>query len=253
MSEDRPLAVITGASHRVGRAIAIELARSGFDLILTWHQRRRELEHTIELARDAATRAGASIDVIAHEVDLADEASTRAFMGVLANQPRIDGLVHNASVYAPSPFGEVSSDQMNRDFRVNALSPVLLTQAAAEPLRRSRLPHGASVVFFSDLHVLGRPRLHYLAYTMSKSALSGAIHALARELAPEVRVNGIAPGVIAWPQSTPQHEIDAYEKRIPLGRSGTPDDAARFVRWLIVDSGYVTGEIIRLDGGRWLA
>jgi pteridine reductase len=161
-------------------------------------------------------------------------------------------LIHNASTYGPTPLGRITLDDVQRHLRVNALSPLLLTQAAAEPLRQSRLEGGGSVVFFSDIHVLGRPRRDYLAYTMSKSALTGVIQSLARELAPRIRVNAIAPGVIAWPEGTSRSEIDAYEKRIPLGRSGTPEDAARLVRWLVLEAGYVTGEIIRLDGGRWL-
>jgi pteridine reductase len=75
---------------------------------------------------------------------------------------------------------------------------------------------------------------------------------MARELGPHVRVNAIAPGVVAWPEGTDQQEIHAYESRIPLGRSGTPQDAAAAVRFLILDAAYITGEIIRVDGGRWL-
>jgi len=102
--------------------------------------------------------------------------------------------------------------------------------------------------------VMGRPRRNLAAYNLSKAAATELVRTMARELAPEVRVLGIAPGVVAWPDDVPDDEIREYESRIPLGRSGKPADAARLVRFLISnEAAYLTGEIIRLDGGRSLA
>jgi pteridine reductase len=102
---------------------------------------------------------------------------------------------------------------------------------------------------------MGRPRKDFAAYAMSKAALVEMVHCLARDLAPQVRVNAIAPGVIAWPEAGYESDpIDQakYVRRIPLGRAGTPEDAAKVVRWLAFEATYITGEVIRVDGGRWL-
>lgn len=248
----RPLAVVTGAAKRVGAACAVELARHGFDLLLTYRASRSEMEQTCAEARAVGLEQGAAIAIESMPVDLADPTQVAAFCARLAALPRLDALVHNASSYAPSPLGRISDAEAIGHFRVNALAPLLLTQAAAAALRRSILPHGGAVVCFGDIHVLGRPRRNLACYGMSKAALTHLVEALARELAPLVRVNAIAPGVVAWPEDTPAAERAAYEARIPLARSGTPEDAANAVRWLVLEAAYVTGEVIRVDGGRWL-
>ncbi|MDZ4830932.1 MAG: SDR family oxidoreductase [Phycisphaerae bacterium] len=244
----RPRIVVTGAAKRVGRAIAIELARAGCDLDLTFHLSQDAIESTARTAENVAVEAGHSIVVRTHRVDLADPSATRTLGLALALDGPVSGVVHNASSYGATPLGEVTAESALRHFRINALAPLLLTQALADSLRSTN----GAVVLFSDIHVLGRPRRNMLAYSMSKAAATDLVATLALELAPEVRVNGIAPGVIAWPSEASRDEIDRYEARIPLGRAGTPEDAARCVRWLLFDATYVTGETMRLDGGRWL-
>ena len=133
---------------------------------------------------------------------------------------------------------------------------MLLTKHLAAKLADSPLKGGGAVVALCDMHAMGRPRKDFSAYSMSKAALAEMVQSLARELAPKVRVNGVAPGVVAFPEAG--HESDpemqkAYLSRVPLQRAGTPEDAAEAVRWLALDATYVTGEIVRLDGGRWLA
>jgi pteridine reductase len=136
---------------------------------------------------------------------------------------------------------------------VNAVAPLLLTRGVVALLRESPLAGGGSVVCLCDIHAMGHPRKGFSAYAMSKAALAEMVRGLALELAPRVRVNGIAPGVVAFPESG--YESDAamqerYLKRVPLGRSGTPEDAAGAVTWLALEAAYVTGEIVRVDGGR---
>jgi pteridine reductase len=246
----RPRVVVTGAAKRVGRAIALALAEAGCDLELTYRTSGEELAATAAEARSRAAQAGQTIAVGLHQLDLDDLAAVEQFAATLRRGlgGGLAGLVHNASSYAPSPFGSIAAVDALRHLRINALAPLLLTQGLAEPLRRA----GGAVVFFSDIHVLGRPRKRFAAYSLSKAATSDLVATLALELAPEVRVNGIAPGVVAWPDDAPAEERAAYEARIPLGRPGTPEDAAALVRWLLFEASYVTGEIVRLDGGRWL-
>jgi len=277
-SGQHPVAVITGAARRVGRAVAVELAAHGYDLVLTYNRSRQEIEATTEACRITAANAASrlyssagvcgencdddsefasddlpphEIEIALHQVDLAEEESIIEFTEWLDHHiPRLDALIHNAGRYRRTPWGEVSSGEALEHYQVNALAPLLLTQAVDHLLRQS----GGCVILFSDIHVLGRPRKKFCAYSMSKAAATELVRVLAREMAPEVRVLGIAPGVVAWPDDTPDEEVESYESRIPLERSGKPADAARLVRFLISkNAGYITGEIIRLDGGRALA
>jgi pteridine reductase len=242
------LAIVTGAARRVGRAVALELARHGWDLLLTHHTRGPETLQTAADARAAAGESGRIIDVRTEALDLSDLAAVEQFGRIHA----ADALVLSAASYTRTPFGSIDAATAEREMRINALAPLLLVQALAPALARSSLNGGGAVVAFGDIHAMGRPRRAFAPYLMSKSALHSMVEALALELAPTVRINGIAPGVVAWPDDAPAEERAAYESRIPLVRAGTPNDAARMVRSMIEDMPYVTGTVIRLDGGRWL-
>lgn len=247
----RPLAMVTGGARRVGRAICLELARAGCDVLFTHRQSADDARTLIDELR--ALNAAAKTD----QLDLNDcDAALRWGESVAAREPRVDVLVHNASVYAPTPFESLDAAEALRHYRVNALSPLLLSRAMAPALKRSALPGGGSVVAMCDMHAMGRPRAAFSAYSMSKAALIEMVRTLARDLAPRVRVNGVAPGVVAFPEEGYESDPDAqrrYIERVPLKRAGAPEDAATVVRWLALDATYVTGEIVRVDGGRWLA
>jgi len=254
---DRPIALVTGAARRVGRAVALELARWGFDLLVTCRTRPAEARETCRLAEQASRVGGVGEGFAAEaiEVDLNDLGAVEAVIQQLndARQtPRLDAVVHNASSFSRAPLGRITADDALSHYRVNALAPLLLTQGVAGRLSASDRPGGGAVVAFGDIHAMGRPQKHYAAYAMSKAALTQLVQSLALDLAPEVRVNGVAPGVVAWPDDTTQAEKERYEQRIALKRAGTPEDAAIAARWLITEAPYLTGEIIRVDGGRWL-
>ncbi|MBX3363514.1 MAG: SDR family oxidoreductase [Phycisphaeraceae bacterium] len=245
----RPRALVTGASHRIGRAIAIELAARGCDVMLTYHTRREEAMKTAERIESL----GGSAEV--RRLDLDDlSAATQLGMRLAEADRPLDVLVHNASLYLQAPLEDAASAE--RLMRVNALGPCVLTGAAAPALVRSKLPGGSAVVAMGDMHALGRPRQGLTAYGMSKAALHDMVRSLARMLAPHVRVNAVAPGVIAWPESGPEAEgafQERYLARVPLQRAGTIEEAAGAVRWLALEATYVTGQVLTLDGGRWLA
>ena len=131
---------------------------------------------------------------------------------------------------------------------IHVQSPVLLIKQFAPLLRAA----GGHVVNMLDL-LAEKPWPAYLAYCTSKAAMANVTISLARELAPQVTVNGIAPGVIEWPDDMAEADRDKYLKRVPLGRPGTPEDAARLVTFLATDGSYITGQIIHLDGGRSIA
>jgi len=241
----RPVALVTGGARRVGRATCIALARTGCEVHFTYRTSDSEAQ---SLERE--------IGATGHVLDLADLAGVERFAARIVKElSGLDVLVHNASVYGPSPLEALVADELLANYRVNAVAPLLLTRGLLAPLRASEMPGGGSVVCLCDIHALGRPRKGFYAYAMAKAALAEMVRGLALELAPQVRVNGIAPGVVAFPESG--YESDAamqarYLSRVPLGRSGTPEDAAGAVKWLALDATYITGEIVRVDGGRWI-
>lgn len=252
-SAGRLVALVTGGARRVGQAIARELAGSGCDLVLTYRTSEREAAR----AAEELGRLGAQVRL--ERADFADPEEAEALGERLARElPRLDVLVHNASVYEHTPLGAVRAESLLRHYSVNAASPVLLTRGLVGQLRASTLPGGGAIVAMCDIHAMGmvgRPRREFVAYSMSKGALAEMVFSLARELAPEIRVNGVAPGVVAFADHGPDADPamrKAYLSRVPLGRSGSPEEAAKVVRWLALEATYTTGEIVRVDGGRWM-
>lgn len=242
----RPVALVTGGTRRVGRAIALALARRGCDIVVTSRQPDND-------SIEAELKAIGVSARVAH-FDPVQSASIPEFAEDLRRSlPRLDVLVHNASAYSPTPIGSLDEARLLDFMRVNAIAPALLTAGLAGMLSESPLAGGGSVVAMCDIHAMGLPRRHHTAYAMSKAALAEMVRSMARDLAPRVRVNGVAPGVVAWPESGPEAEVSfqaQYLSRVPLARAGEPDDAAGAVAWLALDAPYITGQIIRVDGGR---
>lgn len=242
--------LITGASKRVGRATALELARNGWDLVLTYRSSHRECDETAEEAVRAARDASHSITVRVEHLDLADLESVQRLASVVVKQGSLDAIVHNASSYRATAWGTISAADLAEFHQIEVIGPLLLTQALHNALAASTLPGGGAVVLYSDIHAIGRPRVGFAAYTIAKGAVRTLTEVLALELAPKVRVHCIAPSVVMWPTGFPQETKDLILSRTPLARVGTAEDAARLVRFLIVEASYMTGETIHLDGGR---
>jgi len=254
MSSGRPVALVTGAAKRIGRATALALARAGCDVIITYRGSEKDAERTIE----DLVLAGGSREVCAMmRLDLSSMEEVERFGTRVAGLPRLDVLVHNASSYDRTPLPSVTAERAIAAYRVNALAPLLLSKHLGPLLAKSPMAGGGAIVAMCDIHALGEHGLprsrEYIAYAMSKAALSEMVRSLARELAPRVRVNAVAPGVAAWPDSGNESDAaaqQAYLKSVPLGRAGTPDECAAMVKWLALDATYLTGEIVRFDGGR---
>lgn len=241
MSNDSRVALVTGGAKRVGRAIVETLAASGFDILFTWLSSEAEAEDVVGAVVAGGRRA------LAVRADLTDlpDAADRVCRAVRAEFGRLDVLVNSASVYEESGLDATNLQQMRRLWTIHLETPLLLCQNLAPLLRQSR----GRVINMVDL-LAERPWPRYLVYSASKAALWNLTQGLARELAPEVTVNGIAPGVVEWPDDYPEEERGKYLKRVPLARSGSPKDVAELVRFLCTDGSYITGQIIRLDGGR---
>src|SRR4051812_8694539 len=238
----RPVALVTGAARRVGATIARHLHAAGYDVALHCRHSRAELDALIaDLER---TRAHSTL---ALQADLGDVANLAPLVGAtVARFGALDALVNNASAFYPTPIDTAMPTQWDELFGTNVRAAFFLAQAAAPHLAA----RGGAIVNIVDIYA-ERPLAKHAIYGMSKAALAMMTRALARELAPNVRVNGVAPGAVLWPDVG---KSEAEQKRLientPLKRMGTPDDVASTVLWLLRDASFVTGEIVRVDGGR---
>jgi pteridine reductase len=245
MSDRKPVALITGAAKRVGAVIARTLHGAGFDLVL--HHRNSAAEASALQADLERQRPGSTLVLqaeLAH-FDRLPELVAQA----IGRFGRLDALVNNASAFYPTPIGVVTPAMWDDLFAANARAPFFLAQAAAPHLRASR----GAIVNLVDIYA-ERPLKQHTVYVMAKAALAMMTQSLALELAPEIRVNGVAPGAVLWPeQGKAAAEQAALLQATPLRRAGRPEDVAEAVRWLLVDALYTTGQIIRVDGGRALS
>lgn len=245
------VALITGGARRVGRAVVLALAETGYDIAFTYHHSADDAAALVAQLREAG-RIAHALPIDLAEPDAADalhDAFVRHF-------DRLDALVNNAAIFAPTRWGQVTDKDYARYQQVNALTPLLLTQRFAPMLAAHHAEHAPAstgrVVNFVDVHVTGEPMPGYAAYNASKAALLEITRTCAVELAPHVTVNAVAPGVVAWAEDFSAEHRQHYLQRVPLGRAGTPEDAAAAVRYLVCDAHYCTGEVIRVDGGRKL-
>jgi len=242
---ERPVALITGAAKRVGADIARLLHDAGYDLALHC---RHSVSEAGQLADELEVRRPGSTMVL--QAELAELDALPALVDTAtARFDRLDALVNNASAFYPTPVGTASVAQWNELFASNAQAPFFLAQAAAPALRDAR----GAIVNLVDIYA-ERPLAHHPIYCMAKAALAAMTRSLALDLGPHVRVNGIAPGAVMWPSDgKPYDDQQAMLARTPLHRAGSPQDVAGAVLWLLRDAPFVTGQIIRIDGGRTLS
>jgi pteridine reductase len=249
MDAKRPVALVTGAARRIGAAIARRLHADGFDLALHYRDSAPDMQalsdELLALRADSVLMLQAELSQFDRLPELVAHAVGRF--------GRLDALVNNASQFFSTPFATTTPAQWDALFSTNVRAPFFLAQAAAPHLRASR----GAIVNLADIHG-ERPLRGHAVYGMGKAALVHMTRALALDLAPEVRVNAVAPGAILWPEP----DADGGDKddaakaallaRTPLQRLGTPGEIAEAVRWLLRDATYMTGQVLRLDGGRLL-
>jgi len=241
---DQKVVLITGGARRVGAAMCRMLHASGASIML--HYRSSGAEARALQAELNAVRAD-SVALV--QADLLNLALLPSVVTETVNRfGQLDVLVNNASSFFPTPIGEVSEQAWDDLVGTNLKTPLFLSQAAAAHLRRA---HGC-IVNIVDIHA-DRPTRSYAVYSAAKVGLMALTRALACDLAPEVRVNGISPGVILWPEDERWSDELARQRIIHttlLKRVGEPDDIARTARFLIFDAPYITGQVIPVDGGR---
>lgn len=245
MSETGRVVLVTGAARRIGAAIAHRLHAAGWHIAVHAHASGAE-----QAALCAELDRGRAGGTLALQADLADAARLPGLVeAVVSRFGRLDALVHNASNFFPTPLDTATPAQWDALMAVNARAAYFLAQAAAPQLRAQR----GAIVHLTDA-ALARPLPSHAPYTAAKGALAALTGALAVELAPHVRVNAVAPGAILWPEhGKTEAERAAALARTPLARTGTPEEVAEAVRWLLEDAAYLTGQTLALDGGRGLA
>ena len=235
-------ALVTGGARRLGAAIARRLHAAGAAVLI--HYRDSEPDANKLVAELNAARAKSAAKV---KAELLAPIAPRALLGeALGAFGRLDVLVNNASSFFPVPLGQIEASHWEELVGSNLRAPLFISQEAAPELAK----HAGAIINIVDIHA-ERPLKGYAVYSIAKSGLAALTRSLAIELAPHVRVNGVAPGTIAWPDDG---QFDPGERaRIvagtPLGRVGSPEDVAQAVHFLAV-APYVTGQILAVDGGR---
>ncbi len=244
---DRKAVLVTGGARRVGAAIARAVHAAGADVVVHCHRSRADAER---LVADLESRRPGSAAIV--QADLLDTAALASLVEAAATRfGRLDGLVNNASSFHATPLATLGPGEWEDLVGTNLRAPLFLAQAAASHLRASR----GAIVNIVDIHA-ERPLAGFLAYSVAKSGLAGLTRALALELAPDVRVNGVSPGAILWPEdgeAFPAGERERITGQTPLRRTGTPEDIAGAVKYLLFDAPFVTGQVLAVDGGRSIA
>jgi len=236
------VALVTGGAIRLGRAIALERARSGADVAVHYHASRPEADATVAEIRRMGRRA------VAIPADLSRPAGCERLVArTIALLGRLDFLVGSAANFIKAPFSETGAAQWDAAVDLNARANFLLARAAEAELRARR----GRVVLISDL-AAARAWKSYSVHTISKAAVESVVRVLARQLAPEVSVNGIAPGTILPPKSMSRAAVAKLVAETPLRRTGTPEEIAAAVGFFCDGPGFVTGQILTIDGGRSL-
>lgn len=239
---DGKVALVTGAARRIGAAIATSLHDAGARVAIHYRGSASDAE---ALAKTLNTiRANSAMTV---QADLLDAGAIPGLIAdVISWDGRLDILVNNASTFYPTPIGKITEDDWNDLVGSNLKAPLFLSQAASTELKARR----GSIVNIVDIHAQ-RPLRNHPVYGSAKAGLKMLTLSLAKDLAPQVRVNGVSPGAILWPEDGMSDSVkQSIIKQVPLERPGVPEDIAAAVLFLARDAAYVTGQVIAVDGGR---
>ena len=246
MDSPAPVALITGAAHRLGAHTARHLHGRGWNIVIHYRSRQDQAE-----ALKSELNALRENSAVTLQADLSqpDSIAPLAEQAVAA-WGRLSGLVNNASVFYPNPTEKARNQDWDTVMDTNLRAPFFLGQACLPALRES----GGAIVNLIDIYSQ-RPLADHPLYCASKAGLASLTLSWAKDLAPEVRVNGVSPGAILWPEGDaeidPQYQQSILAKT-PLARTGQPDDIAGAIAFLLCDATFITGQVLSVDGGRSL-
>ena len=236
------VALVTGAARRIGATICRCLHEQGTNVAVHYRGSAAEAEALCADLNDLRPNSALAVRADLASIDRLPELVTT----VTAWHGRLDILINNASSFYPTPLGEITEAHWDDLVGSNLKAPLFLSQAAAPELRKAR----GVIINIVDIHAQ-RPLRNHAVYGSAKAGLAMLTRALAKDLAPEIRVNGVSPGAILWPDAGLSEQTKAsILRQIPAGRPGAADDIAACVLYLVRDAGYVTGQIIAVDGGR---
>ena len=243
MTDSGPVALITGAAKRIGAAMATRLHSEGFRVIIHYGHSKDDAHTLAQKLNDIRPKSATCL-----QANLCDSEDVEALSeNAVKVWGQLDVLVNNASSFYPTPIGSISEEDWLSLVGSNVKGPLFLSQALAPALRKAK----GCIVNMVDMHI-DRPLPKHSVYLLAKSGLASLTQSLAIDLAPDIRVNGIGPGAILWPEREMEDdEKDKLLSSIPLGELGKPEDIAKTLSFLISAS-YVTGQIIFVDGGRSL-
>ena len=239
---DGKWALITGAAKRIGACIAHTLHTAGAGIVVHYRNSEGPAE---QLASELnSIRTGSALAI---KADLLDTTTLDAVLNTIVEQTgRLDILINNASSFYPTPLGSITEQQWDDLIGTNLKAPLFLSQAAEPYLRDS----SGVIINMIDIHA-ARPLRHHTVYGPAKAGLAMLTRSLARDLAPAIRVNGVSPGAILWPDDDMPDSVKSnIIGQIPMKRVGEPSDIANCILYLVRDAGYVTGQIVAVDGGR---
>ena len=239
---DDKVALVTGSARRIGAAITSCLHSAGANVVIHYRGSSRDADALAARLNESRENSATTM-----QADLLDTSTApRLIANVLDWRGQLDILVNSASTFYATPLGEITEQHWDDLVGSNLKAPLFLSQAAAPALRERR----GTIVNIVDIHAQ-RPLRNHLIYGSAKAGLAMLTRSLAKDLAPDVRVNGVAPGAILWPESDMTESTKAsIIDQVPLARGGDPADIAGCVLYLVRDANYVTGQIIAVDGGR---
>lgn len=242
MKLENQVALVTGSAVRIGATIVRQLHAEGAAVAVHYRRSAEQAEALVDelnAVRPDSARA--------FKADLASVAELEAMAkAVVAWRERLDILVNNASSFYPTPIGTITEEHWEDLVSSNLKAPLFLSQAVTPALKEA----GGCIVNIVDIHAQ-KPLKEHLVYGPAKAGLAMLTKSLAKELGPSIRVNGVSPGAILWPtDGLSESAKQSILSQVPLQRTGSPEDIARAVCFLVCDAPYVTGQIIAVDGGR---
>ena len=236
-------ALVTGAARRVGRSIALSLAQAGANVIVHYNRSEDDARATAAAIEDIGRRAELTRADLAQGDQIEAMFARIAKMKMFPNSPQpLSVLVNNASVYHQTPIAQLTAEAWDRELAVNARGAALCIRHAI-PL----MPPGAAIVNITDISA-EEPRAALPAYCASKAALLAVTKSAAKALAPDIRVNAVAPGAILWEENMPEARKQRILAQVPMKRTGRPEDIASAVIFLCQND-YITAQTLRVDGG----
>ena len=239
------VALVTGAGVRVGREIALALARAGMHVAIHYNASRAAAERTAEQARSLGVEA----ESIAADLGAMADEARKLVAAVEHRWGRLDVLINSAAIFPRTPWESIDEETWDRTIAVNLKGPFFTAWHGAELMRRGE---GGSIVNIADWAGL-RPYKNYLPYLVSKGGIVTMTKALAKELAPEIRVNAVAPGPVLMPEEFDKRTVARVTEGTLLKRLGNPADVAEAVLFLVARTDFVTGHVLVVDGGRLIA